>query len=120
MCGCMVDDPRLHPIPQPQRVGEDDRAIEALPKDALFNIIVYSESYAAWQEEMTTAKKSAKSKAHRFVDGLVANGVTNIADSLDKAFDLAGFGPPDPKSRATLWWDDAVSRSLPLCAELPA
>jgi hypothetical protein len=69
------------------------RAVAALPKDALFNVVVFSESYKSWQDAMVETSPAAKGKAHAFIDGLKANGVTNIADSLDEAFDLAGAGP---------------------------
>jgi len=68
------------------------RVVHDLPEDACFNIIVYSESYALWEEQMTRAKPRAKKAAHAFIDGLVANGTTNIGDSLDKALDLAAAG----------------------------
>jgi len=70
------------------------RAVESLPSDAVFNIVVYSESYHVWQDGLAPAKGSSKKKAHKFIDSLVANGVTNIADSLDKAFELAGLVAP--------------------------
>ncbi len=69
------------------------RAVAALPKDAVFNLVVFSESYKSWQDSMVEASPAAKAKAHAFVDGLKPNGVTNIADSLDEAFDQAGAGP---------------------------
>jgi hypothetical protein len=69
------------------------RAVHDLPDDAVFNVIVYSESYALWQTGMAEAKKRAKKKAHAFIDGLTANGTTNICDSLDKALEIAGLSP---------------------------
>ena len=69
------------------------RAVAALPKDAAFNIVVFSESYKSWQDSMVEASPAVKARAHAFIDGLKPNGVTNIADSLDEAFDLAGAGP---------------------------
>ncbi len=65
------------------------RAVHDLPKDATFNIVVYSESYKVWADEMTTAKPKAKKAAHKFIQKLVANGTTNIGDTLDKAIALA-------------------------------
>ncbi|MHC4952609.1 MAG: VWA domain-containing protein [Planctomycetota bacterium] len=65
------------------------RAIESLPKDAVFGIVVYSESYAVWANELSAASSRNKKKAHSFVDDLRGNGTTNIADSLDKAMELA-------------------------------
>jgi hypothetical protein len=69
------------------------RAIADLPADASFAILVYSESYRAWLPQMAEATPKNKTKAHEFVDGIVANGTTNIADSLDKAFEVAGAVP---------------------------
>lgn len=63
------------------------RAIHDLPDDALFGIVVYSESYAAWEQELVAANARGKKKAHAFVDGIRANGTTNISDSLDRALD---------------------------------
>ena len=68
------------------------RAIDALPDDARFNVVVYSESYAVWNEGMSEASSRAKKKAHAYVDDITANGVTNICDALDAAFELAGVG----------------------------
>ena len=76
------------------------RAVEALPKDALFNILVYSESYKVWESAPVPAKNSNKSKAHKFIESIHANGVTNICDSIDKGFELAGTAlyAYDPKN----------------------
>jgi hypothetical protein len=63
------------------------RAIHDLPDDAVFGIIVYSESYASWEQELVAANARGKKKAHAFVDGINANGTTNISDSLDRALD---------------------------------
>jgi Mg-chelatase subunit ChlD len=71
------------------------RAVDELPKDAVFDILVYSESYKLWEPEMVDASSRGKKKAHRFIDQLNGNGTTNIADSLDRALELIGvtFGP---------------------------
>ncbi len=66
------------------------RAVHDLPEDASFDIVVYSESYKVWKTKMTRAKPRAKKAAHEFIKELVANGTTNIGDSLDKAWELAG------------------------------
>ena len=72
------------------------RAIHELPKEARFNLIVYSESYRVWRPDMSTAKPGEKKKAHAFIDGLNHNGTTNICDSLDRALAMAGVPPPLP------------------------
>jgi len=66
------------------------RAIHDLPKAAVFDIVVYSESYKVWAPELMQATPRNKKKAHAFVERLKGNGTTNIADSLDKAFALLG------------------------------
>lgn len=63
------------------------RAIEDLPDDAVFGIVVYSESYKSWEEDLVAANARGKKKAHAFVDGIEGNGTTNISDSLDRALD---------------------------------
>jgi hypothetical protein len=69
------------------------RAIESLPEDAVFNLVVFSESYKTWRSTMTGATARNKAAAHLFIDALPPNGTTNICDPLDAAFDLAGAGP---------------------------
>jgi hypothetical protein len=64
------------------------RAVEALPKKAVFAVVVYSESYAAWKDELAPATPRNKKKLHKFVDALKGNGTTNICDSLDRALAL--------------------------------
>ena len=66
------------------------RVVHDLPEDATFNIVVYSESYKVWETKMMRARSREKKAAHAFIRGLVANGTTNIGDSLDKALELAG------------------------------
>lgn len=61
------------------------RAVQELPKDAVFNIVVYSESYKVWEKEPVAATPRNKKMAHRFIDQLNGNGTTNIGDSLDAA-----------------------------------
>ncbi len=69
------------------------RAIQDLPADATFALLVFSESYKAWLPQMADASPKNKAKAHEFVDGIVANGTTNLCDSLDEAFETAGAAP---------------------------
>lgn len=67
------------------------KAIHELPDDSRFDVVVYSESYALWMPEMAEASPKSKKKAHGFVDAIHANGTTNICDSLDAAFEIAGL-----------------------------
>jgi HEAT repeat protein len=75
------------------------RAIAALPPDAAFDVIVYSESYRVWQPQMVDASARSKAKAHEWVDAIVANGTTNTCDALDRAFELAGALPLPAKAK---------------------
>jgi hypothetical protein len=63
------------------------RAIQDLPKDAVFNVVVYSESYKVWEKELVAATPRGKRKAHKFIDRINGNGTTNIGDSLDAALE---------------------------------
>lgn len=76
------------------------RAVAALPKDASFDFVVFSESYKLWQPEMTEATDGAKAKAHDFIDAIKPNGTTNICDTLEKVFDLAVAGPAGGRGKA--------------------
>ncbi len=76
------------------------RAVAALPADAWFDVIVYSESYRVWQPQMVEASAKGKAKAHEWVDAIVANGTTNVCDALDRAFELAGALPLPVKAKA--------------------
>lgn len=63
------------------------RAVQDLPKDAVFNIVVYSESYRVWEQEPVVATPRHKKRAHKFIAQLNGNGTTNIGDSLDAALE---------------------------------
>ncbi len=76
------------------------RAVAALPADAWFDVIVYSESYRVWQPQMVEASVKGKAKAHEWVDAIVANGTTNVCDAVDRAFELAGALPLPVKAKA--------------------
>ena len=85
-----------HPYAHPQGSSKMDiarwqlhRVVHDLPEDAQFTIVVYSESYKVWEAQLTRAKDKAKKAAHAFIDQLVANGTTNIGDSLEKVLALA-------------------------------
>jgi hypothetical protein len=76
------------------------RAIAALPKDAAFDIVYFSESYKLWQEQMAEATDKTKAKAHEAIDAIKPNGTTNICDSLDKVFEIAGAAPAAARGKA--------------------
>ena len=68
-------------------------AIEGLPDDATCNLVVYSESYAVWEEEMTLLKSRGRKRLDAFIADVRSNGTTNICDALDRALELAGASP---------------------------
>ena len=68
-------------------------AIESLPDDATCNLVVYSESYAVWDEEMALLKSRSRKRLDAFIADVRSNGTTNICDALDRALELAGASP---------------------------
>ncbi len=69
--------------------------IAGLPQDTMFNIVVYNHEVKRWKDEMQRATKSAKNEALEYLLAVRPIGGTNIFDSLEAAFDLAGRGASD-------------------------
>jgi uncharacterized protein YegL len=69
------------------------RAIGQLPDEARFNIVTFSSDVKVYSpQKMITANKSTKQAAQKFAESLEPQEATNIHDSLEKAFELAGGG----------------------------
>ena len=68
------------------------RAICNLPADALFNIVFYNHEIEVYQKALVKATKGAKESVYRFIDAKGPAGMTNIHDSLQKAFEIAPPG----------------------------
>jgi HEAT repeat protein len=71
------------------------KAIAALPKKARFAIIWYNHDVMPWQREMCDASDQSKQQAFDEIKNLKATGATNIFDSLERGFMLAGYAQRD-------------------------
>lgn len=74
------------------RISEAKRellaAINALPSDAEFTIIMFNETIRPWRTELIVATDENKAKAHQFVAGLVPAQATNTYEALREAIYL--------------------------------
>jgi hypothetical protein len=62
------------------------QAIEALPGDAAFNIVTFSDQAAVWRRSLMPAAPAMKKAAVSFVYAIRAGGHTAAFDALDAAF----------------------------------
>lgn len=65
--------------------------ISDLPQDDLFNVIFFDSSEKVYKNMLMEANESTKAEAINFVNGLYANGGTNINDALLRALNM--FNP---------------------------
>lgn len=68
------------------------KAISALSPKARFTIIWYNEAVQPWQQKLVAADHETKKAVIEEIKKLEPLGATNIFDSLEQAFKLAGFG----------------------------
>jgi len=66
------------------------KAIGLLDDGAYFNIIYYNSKVMLFSPKMVKTTKASRKKVLRFIDGIRAEGGTNIYDALVKAFNLGG------------------------------
>jgi uncharacterized protein YegL len=71
------------------------RAIKALPKEALFDIISFNHTVQQWQPKMVPATDANKELAYAWVRDMPATGSTYIDGALQMAFKMAGMGSYD-------------------------
>jgi uncharacterized protein YegL len=71
------------------------RAIKALPKEALFDIISFNHTVQQWQPKMMQATDANKELAYAWVRDIPAVGSTYIDGALQMAFKMAGMGAYD-------------------------
>lgn len=71
------------------------KSLDSLPPKATFNVLFYNEAFQVFQDKMVKASKANKKAARDFVDGLNAQGATNIYDTLERAFEIGGQGAVD-------------------------
>ena len=67
-------------------VRELTTAIEALPSDASFNIVIFSSRAITWQPKLMPATATTKLMAKQYVYALRAGGRTAAYDALEAAF----------------------------------
>ncbi len=68
------------------------KAIVGLDKRARFTIIWYNEAVMPWKSKMMHATDQIKDQAIKEIKKLEPKGATNIFDSVERAFGLAGLG----------------------------
>jgi hypothetical protein len=61
-------------------------AIDGLPPEAAFNLVIFSTKVAAWQRSLRLATPSVKQAARAYVYNLRAGGDTAAYDALESAF----------------------------------
>jgi len=80
-------------------VSEVSHAIDQLPKDAMFGVIIYNGEVKAWRDEVAPATPVNKENAKTFLNDLRPTSTTNIYDALRTAFAMAGEGASKKGSR---------------------
>lgn len=61
-------------------------AINSLPEETYFGVVVFNSRVAAWQKQLVAATRNNRDAAARFVSGLVAREQTATFDALSAAF----------------------------------
>ncbi len=93
MTAAVDDYQNEHPAPGKSRIDlarrEVKASISALPPEASFNVIAYSDVVIPWNDRNIPATADNKKKIFEWLDGLAAVGQTNIFDALEKTFELA-------------------------------
>ncbi|MFI5401644.1 MAG: VWA domain-containing protein [Planctomycetota bacterium] len=83
-------------VPGPPRLDrarqELLQALNGLPEDAQFTIVVYGSEVSTWKGSLQTATEKNKASARKFVADLKPLGATNIFDALVTSMELAA--PP--------------------------
>jgi len=69
--------------------AELEKALRSLPDDALFTIVVYSNTVDAWKKKLVKATDRNKALAWKWVEKREPDGSTNIYDALDLSLQIA-------------------------------
>ena len=67
---------------------ELERAVDALPPDARFNVVLFSDGVQVWRKGFVAPTDERKTALHRMLRGTGPNGGTNLFGGLEKAFEL--------------------------------
>ncbi|GEM_PF-3884444 len=94
--------PMVSPAEKIMKIGvaKDEllKTLSRLTNDTLFDVLVFNGSVQEWEKELVEATKENKKRCNvSFVQGLRPDGATNINDTLERAFKMAGEGIGDPK-----------------------
>jgi len=65
--------------------------IDQLPEDDRFSIIMFDDEIKVYSEDLLDATGSNKNDAIAYLDGMNADGGTNLYDSLEKALDMLTY-----------------------------
>lgn len=71
------------------------RALRALPKEAMFNIISFNHGVIQWQPKMMAANDANKELAYAWIRDMAPSGSTYIDGALRLGFKMAGMGAYD-------------------------
>ena len=71
------------------------RALRALPKEAMFNIISFNHGVVQWQPKMMAANDANKELAYAWIRDMAPSGSTYIDGALRLGFKMAGMGAYD-------------------------
>lgn len=97
------DEPKA-PEPPPQKFSgpkieiakqELRRAVKALQKGAMFNIIAFNHGVMQWQPKMLEATEANKEQAYAWIRDMAPAGSTYIDGALRLGFKMAGMGAYD-------------------------
>ena len=102
--GATTGDAPKAPEPPPQKFSgpkieiakqELRRAVKALPKGAMFNIIAFNHGVMQWQPKMLDASEANKEQAYAWIRDMAPAGSTYIDGALRLGFKMAGMGAYD-------------------------
>jgi hypothetical protein len=71
------------------------RAVKALPKEALFNVISFNHTVQSWKPSMVAATDAHKEEMFAWIRDVPPVGSTYIDGALQMAFKMAGLGSYD-------------------------
>lgn len=98
---------------------EFEKTCNKLDPKVTFNIIVYGATHLQWKDKMMPATPPNKAEAIDFVKKQPGNGMTNMGDALEKAFELAGNGLKDKNYAALVDTIYLMSDGAPNAGKYP-
>lgn len=68
------------------------KCVEKLAIDVTFNVVLFNSEVSQWRDKMDRATPANKADVIGFVEGQVAQNMTNTHDALEMALETAGMG----------------------------